>query len=319
MRNSERCRETIASGGDVEDIEGLLARAQALVASASGSWEESESQFVRALANFRRRKMAWQEARTLEVWGRSLMAGLDRRGLIEKLDSTIEAYRRQGSAKVRNESRGIVNGIGRAQANGNKIKAQEESSPAVFQREGDYWTVAWQGNLVRLKDSKGFHYIAYLLANAGRQVPASELAVTGKSVAAVFDAIGAGSAVASLGDAGTVLDAKARCDYQSRIAELRGELAEAERLNDTGRAARLRWELEALSEQIASAVGLGGRARTSGSHRERARQMVTKAVKTAIAKIRAGNAPLGHHLTTSVKTGNYCTYDPGPHRISWRL
>jgi pimeloyl-ACP methyl ester carboxylesterase len=302
----ERCRETIASGGDIEDIEGLLARAQALVASASGSWEESESQFVRALANFRRRKMAWQEARTFEVWGRSLMAGLDRRGLIERLDSTIQTYRRRSRANDDDA------------ANGTKITAQEESSPAVFQREGDYWTVSWQGKIVRLKDAKGFHYIAYLLADAGHQVPAYELASLGRTTqvegAAILD-----RTVVTLGDAGQVIDSTARARYKRRIDELRSELAEAERLNDTERASRLRWEFEALSDQIASAVGLGGRARINGSHRERARQMVTKAVKTAIVKIRAGNAPLGHHLATSIKTGNYCTYDPGPQHLAWRL
>ena len=304
----ERCRETIASGGDVEDIEGLLARAQALVASASSSWEESESQFVRALANFRRRKMAWQEARTFEVWGRSLMAGLDRRGLIERLDSTIQTYRRRSRA----------NGKGAAHANGTKGTAQEESSPAVFQREGDYWTVSWQGKTVRLKDTKGFHYVAYLLTNAGRPVPAYELAALGMTAQVEHSAI-LDSTVTSLGDAGRVIDRAARESYKRRIDELRSELADAERLNDTGRASRLRWELEALSDQIASAVGLGGRARTNGSHRERARQMVTKAVKTAIVKIRAGNAPLGHHLATSIKTGNYCTYDPGLQHLAWRL
>ena len=47
--------------------------------------------------------------------------------------------------------------------------------------------------------------------------------------------------------------------------------------------------------------------------------MVTKSVKAAIAKVRAGNAAMGHHLATSIKTGNFCAYDPGPQNISWRL
>jgi pimeloyl-ACP methyl ester carboxylesterase len=303
----ERCRETIASGGDVSDIEGLLARVQALVASASGSWQDSESQFVRAISNFRRHKMAWQEARTFEIWGRSLMAGLDRRGLIERLDSTIETYRRQSLAN------------GAAHPNGTKIKADEESSPAVFQREGDYWTVSWQGKIVRLKDARGFHYVAYLLANAGRQVPAYELAALGKTAQVECSANGAGLAIASLGDTGPVIDCTARERYKRRIDELRSELAEAEGLNDAGRASSIRWELELLSDQIASAVGLRGRPRTNGSNCERARQMVTKGIKAATEKIRAGNGALGHHFATSIKTGNYCTYDPGPQQVSWRL
>jgi pimeloyl-ACP methyl ester carboxylesterase len=305
----ERCRETIASGGDVRDIEGLLARVQALVASASGSWQDAESQFVQAISNFRRHKMAWQEARTFEIWGRSLMAGLDRRGLIERLDSTIETYRRQS----------IANASRAAHANGTRIKTDEESSLAVFQREGDYWTVSWQGKIVRLKDTKGFHYIAYLLANAGRQVPAYELAALGKT-AQVERSATLDRTVVSLGDAGPVIDCIARERYKRRIDELRSELADAERLNDTGRAARLRWELESLCDQIASSIGLRGRARTNASHRERARQMVTKSVKAAIAKVRAGNPAMGHHLATSIKTGNFCNYDPGPtHPIVWQL
>ena len=215
MAELERCRETIASGGDVSDIEGLLARAQALVASASGSWQDSESQFVRAISNFRRHKMAWQEARTFEIWGRSLMAGLDRRGLIERLDSTIETCRHPS----------LANGNSAAHANGTKIKADEESSPAVFQREGDYWTVSWQSKIVRLKDTRGFHYIAYLLANAGRQVSAYELAALGKTAQVERSAI-LDSTVVSLGDAGPVIDCTARERYKQRIDELRSELAD---------------------------------------------------------------------------------------------
>lgn len=317
----ERCREAVASGADTGEIEGLLARAQGLVASASGFWQDSESQFLRAISNFRRHKMVWQEARTFQIWERSLMAGVDRRGIIEKLDSAIETYRRWRAANrpIASEGNGSAhNGRGNG-ANGIQTKAPEESTPAVFQREGDYWTVCWDGNVARLKDAKGFHYINYLMGNAGRRVPAYELAVAGETAQAGRFAIEPGLAVVSLGDAGAVLDAKARVSYQRRIGELREELAEADLLNDTGRATRLRWELEHLGNQIAAAVGLRGHARTTGSGRERARLMVTKAIKAAIAKVRASNAALGHHLATCVKTGNFCTYDPGPQHIAWRL
>jgi hypothetical protein len=48
--------------------------------------------------------------------------------------------------------------------------------------------------------------------------------------------------------------------------------------------------------------------------------MVTKAIKGAIAKIRAGDASMGRHLATSIRTGNSCVYDPDPaHPISWQL
>ena len=116
-----------------------------------------------------------------------------------------------------------------------------------------------------------------------------------------------------------MLDAKARDRYQRRIAELKEELAEAETLNDSGHTTRLRWELECLGDQIAAAVGIRGRIRTTASHRERARLMVTKAIRAVIAKVRAGNAALGHHLATCIKTGGFCMYDPGPGRVDWQL
>jgi hypothetical protein len=48
--------------------------------------------------------------------------------------------------------------------------------------------------------------------------------------------------------------------------------------------------------------------------------MVTKAIKAAIAKVRASDAELGRHLATSIKTGHCCTYDPGPvPPVSWQL
>jgi hypothetical protein len=48
--------------------------------------------------------------------------------------------------------------------------------------------------------------------------------------------------------------------------------------------------------------------------------MVTKAVKVALAKIRANDPALGRHLSTSIKTGTCCVYDPGPSpAVAWEL
>src|SRR5262245_40891987 len=38
----------------------------------------------------------------------------------------------------------------------------------VFRREGDYWTIAWRGGRCRLRDLRGFHYLAQLLRHPGR-------------------------------------------------------------------------------------------------------------------------------------------------------
>ena len=190
----------------------------------------------------------------------------------------------------------------------------------MFRREGDYWTLSWQDNVVRLKDAKGLHYIAYLLSNPGRQVLACELAAPGTASGNRRLSIDSNGTKPNLGDAGAILDAKARAQYRRRIRELRDQLDDAEKLNQPSDTVRIRSELEFLNDQIAAAVGLGGRDRKAASHTERARLMVTKAIKAAIAKVRIRDASIGRYLATSIKTGNYCSYDPdSASPISWQL
>jgi pimeloyl-ACP methyl ester carboxylesterase len=320
----ERYREILASGEDARALVGLVARAEGVVAASRGSWSESEAQFLKAAETFRRLGMVWQEALTFQSWGHALLAGANRRAAVEKLDTAIEIYRRNGADQSRIDS--VKGDLARANGSNGASRAKTEqpqapaSPEAMFRREGDYWTVSWNGNVVRLKDAKGLHYIAYLLANPGRQVLACELAATGTASGNRPVPIEPGNTAANLGDAGALIDAKASGQYRRRATELREELAEAVRLNDTGRAARIRAEIEFLRDQIAAAVGLNGRSRKAASHSERARLMVTKAIKAAIAKVRARDASAGRYLATSIKTGNYCTYDPdSAPPISWHL
>ena len=76
-----------------------------------------------------------------------------------------------------------------------------------------------------------------------------------------------------------------RTEYKRRLDDLRRDLEEAERFNDTSRAERDREEMDALAEQLAAAVGLGGRNRRIGSGAERARSAVTKRIKSSIKRI----------------------------------
>jgi len=50
-----------------------------------------------------------------------------------------------------------------------------EASVNVLRQEGEYWRAHYAGTQVRLKDSKGLHYVAYLLRHPGRQFHACEL------------------------------------------------------------------------------------------------------------------------------------------------
>ena len=46
----------------------------------------------------------------------------------------------------------------------------------TFRREGEYWTIAYAGLVVRLRDTKGLQYLGHLLGDPGREFPVEELA-----------------------------------------------------------------------------------------------------------------------------------------------
>jgi non-specific serine/threonine protein kinase len=115
-----------------------------------------------------------------------------------------------------------------------------------------------------------------------------------------------------------LVDVTAKAAYRDRLMQLRAELEEAERFNDLLRATRAREEIDFLTRHLAAAVGLGGRNRRPTSDSERARVAVTLRIKAAVKKIREGNASLGHHLATCIKTGRFCVYLRDPTRpVSW--
>jgi hypothetical protein len=172
---------------------------------------------------------------------------------------------------------------------------------ALFRHEGDFWTLAYQGAVCRVKDAKGLHYIADLLRHPGQELHVLDLIGRGRETRGQRWESSPGL---------PILDASAKAAYQQRLRELRDELEEAERFNDPGRTERARDEMEAIAEQLAAAVGLGGRDRQAASSSERARSTVTKAVKAALNRIADHHAPLGRHLTTSIKTGTFCSYAP---------
>src|SRR3954447_25370715 len=103
-------------------------------------------------------------------------------------------------------------------------------------------------------------------------------------------------------------------------------------MGDRGRAARRRrtstWrsderltaERDALHAEIASATGLAGRPRGTGSNAERARVAVRKAIVGALDRIADVDPPLARHLHDRVNTGTNCRYNPDPDKpVHWEL
>jgi hypothetical protein len=202
--------------------------------------------------------------------------------------------------------------------------AVPEVGRKVFRREGEYWTVCYQGTVVRVKDAKGLRHLARLLTHPGREFLAVDLEAAERQAAPTparpwGRAASGGLAVRpNLGDAGELLDATAKAAYRARLAELRVELEEAQGNNDPVRAAKARVERDFLVGELARAVGLGGRDRRAASHAERARLNTTRAIRAAMANLARADPALGGHLAATIRTGRYCSYTPDPRvPITW--
>ena len=176
----------------------------------------------------------------------------------------------------------------------------------VFRREGEYWTIAYDGTAIRLRDTKGLGYVACLLAHAGREIHVAALALPD-----------AGDR-AGEHDLGAVLDPRATAEYKRRVADLREEVEEATAAADLGRAARARQEIEAITRELSAAYGLGGRTRRAGDRGERLRKAVTNQIRRTVERIRKDHPSLGRHLTNALHTGLLCAYLP-EQLIDWLL
>ena len=200
----------------------------------------------------------------------------------------------------------------------------------VFYREGEFWTVGLDGNAVRLKDSRGLAYIAYLLRHPGAEFHVLDLVggITSGSDENQGDRLQldqknletAGIQIGGLGDAGEVLDDQAKRAYRRRLSELREELEEAKALGNATKADQLEGEIDELTRELSRAVGLGGRNRRAAHVSERARQTLTKTIKAAMKRIAQSDAPMGDFFSRCIKTGTFCSYQPDPDRsIAWEF
>jgi tetratricopeptide (TPR) repeat protein len=182
---------------------------------------------------------------------------------------------------------------------------------ALFRREGRYWTVRYRGDVGRFPDRKGMRYLGELLTAPGREVHVLELLRAGDpSVTAAAAPVGDDLASTDGGLEEPILDPRAKAEFRQRLLDLEDDLEEARTRNDLGRAVTIETEIDAITQELASAAGLGGRDRRMPSPAERARVSVTKAIRGAVRVIAADCPELGRHLEASVRTGRLCCYAP---------
>lgn len=73
--------------------------------------------------------------------------------------------------------------------------------------------------------------------------------------------------------------------------------------------------VDGVALTAASAAG-----RQSGSHAERARVNVTRAIRATLKRIAGYDAALGHELQRTLRTGTFCVYEPDTQQpLTWRI
>ncbi|MGH2793276.1 MAG: ATP-binding protein [Actinomycetota bacterium] len=289
---------------------GAVARMLAILSTVVERFDDAERHFEDAIE--RNRLM---QAQPFVAWTLHALAVmlLRRRGAGDDQRAAVAAAEARAIARdvgmVLLDERLDALGIPGEPHGGRQVPIAMGDSTDLFVREGEYWSVVHDGKPIKLRDSKGMVYIARLLANPGREVHALDLigsdvpaAVRGRDDDLSIDP----------GNGIPMLDEEAKRVYRARLRELEDEAEEARSWGDEERAARAVAERDALVEQLAGAVGLGGRDRKTSSAAERARVNVTRAIKAATVRIAEQSPALGEHLDATLRTGTYCSYSPDP-------
>ncbi|WP_157520048.1 hypothetical protein [Nocardioides dokdonensis] len=279
-----------------------LARARAELAAGRPAVDAGTA----AVAAWADAEAAYETAVAREV----LAAALDAAGRPEA------ARLERGSALAAYEAFGAALDVRRLAAADDDVTEAPAREPAVavFERLGSGRRIALGGVERVLPDLKGLRYLERLLAEPGRELHVLDL-VAGESDA---EAPEGPSRVDTTGL--LVLDDEAKAAYRRRLAEVEEDLDDAVAMNDLARQEVAQHDRDYLVDELARAVGLGGRDRRTGGSAERARTSVTRSLRYALGRVAEQHPDLGAHLARRIRTGTYCCYEPDPlSPVTWRL
>ncbi len=212
-------------------------------------------------------------------------------------DRALETYRRLGATWWARR-------LAAVQEPRRPLSSSTEPSMTLRPGPTGVWVVGHDGTERPVPARRGLEHLHTLLTRAGQEVSATRLA----------------GVLVDEPDFGPAADRTALRAYRRRLHEIDADLDRADACADATMADQLAAERDALLAEVAAATGLGGRARPSGSSAERARVTVRKAITSAIGVIHAADPVVARHLTTHVRTGLSCIYEPDADRpTTWQL
>jgi tetratricopeptide (TPR) repeat protein len=287
---------------------GSTALALGRLAQARGRVQEAARRFEEALAAHDRVGAPLLLAHTQRHLAALLRSGGDEADWersVALLASAATIYRHLGVDGAAAETQAVLarsmDGLGPADA-------LAAGDAPIFRRQGDQWLVGRADDPVRLRDARGLHDIARLLAAPRRSIHVGDLLALSRHPAG-DDPIVVGVGRADVPPAlrvsrvdEPVLDPATRAEYEARLTELAGELVEAERAGAGVRAALARAERDVLAAALAED--------DRGDPLDRARRTVGTRIRISLDRIEQADPPVGRHLRTCIRTGTFCSYEP---------
>ena len=254
-----------------------------------------ETEYVsEANAPIARRIASWDLPSRPEVRGDG--GDLDRAGLRAELD-------RLAPEALRQVMEALIGELADASSLEEELRSAARTPTRAhgrFVREGDVWTIEFGEEVVRLRDAKGLHDLANLLAQPNADVPVMELYCEADPKTVSISCPGED----------VLLDERALREYVDRIQVLKREREDAEARADLGAIERCSEELDFLETTLSRATGLAGRSRRTAGPSERARKAVSNRIRASIRRISKAAPELGAHLEQSIQTGSRCGYRP---------
>ena len=291
-------------------IEGPVVRVMALASAALGDFERALSE------NEAAQRLAHEAGAQLFSWH----ALRDRGLILQRAGRHDEAEAALLDAAARYRSAGLLQQADWLEdlAHGDRDRDDAplaRSARGSFRREHRVWHVGLGDEQAICRHLKGMAMIAALLSAPGRPVSAAALAAVGdgEPMTQTQQAIRSESAQQIVDDAAVQA-------YRRRLDVIVEELDRADRRGDEARSAELTAEFDAITAELATTHGLGGRRRSMTTEDERARVRVNKAIRSAIRRIGEQAPHLADHLARSIDTGLFCSYRPDPIRpVDWNL
>lgn len=172
-------------------------------------------------------------------------------------------------------------------------KHSDVSGPDVIKKKDDFWKFSFEGKECLLKEVKGFFDLRELITHPRQPVHCAELMDVKVS-----------------GSGEQVFDHKAKEAYKEKLLDLQKKLEQADFNNDFEKLSSLQEEYDEILDHLSTSLGLSGKVRESGNPIEKARSAVTWRIRSAISKIEKVHPHLGKHLSNSIQTGTFCSYEP---------